>query len=1329
MKALALLAAWAALASAEEPLRIAVLTRLTQVMPEAEKRFVERWGPDRIRLLYGDFEAPPEGWEQADVIFTYLMPREAATRLAPGFRRAMGRGAKVLAHWPEPARRQADIEQDETLLATAVQYWVYGGAENIARCLAFLYVRLGGREDIPVEPPEPMVTVGIYHPEAPGPFVHRGEYLDWYRRSGTKPADSPVVGVLFYHTYFKNRDLAHIDALIAAIEKHGMIPLAVFGWPPPQAEPLLMQDGRVVVEGIFALNVGFARPADQEFFSRLNVHVINLMTTRQSRTDWAEAPQGLRSDQIALQVASPERAGATEPITFAATERSADGKSQVTVPIAERVEAAVRRMARWIALRRKPDAEKRVAILYYNNPPGRGNIGASYLDAPRSLAAILTRLREEGYRTGNGIPGEQELLRMLEAGGRNVEEWAPGELDRIVNQGDAVLIPIAQYRRWLAETPLVFRERLTAAWGPPEKSRLMTIRSRDGEPFCVFPGLRFGNIFIGPQPLRSSFEMAGKTQHDTAIPPPHCYVAAYLWLRHVFRADAIVHLGRHGTLEFLPGKNVGLAGWDACEVLLGDTPSPYFYIVDGGGESTTARRRGHATLISHLTPLLTRGGAQDEFRALREALREIEKVGGDSPGLRAEYEAKARQEIRRLGLESQLGFDPDRTPWEEARERVTDFLEQTEAGPVPLGIHVLGRLPPEELQIEALTEFLKSGFDREELGRLADRFERWARELAAGAQPVADAEWKGSLRDKILTQLRAGARWIADLRASAGLELTNFVRVLRGEYQPSGPSGDPLRAPAALPSGRNLHDFDPSLIPTPAACELGKKLANELLDEQRRRTGKYPEKISLVLWYGETIRHQGAMECQALYLMGVEPQWNSRGVVDGLRLIPESELGRPRVDVVITVAGIYRDGFPDKMLLLDRAARLVQQAGDNALSRNTSRIAEELRKQGVAADVAGRAAATRVFGPAPGDYGAGIANLIKQSRDAGNAGLIVEAYLRHNNFAYGEGVWGEAVPHALASHLKGNEVVVHSRSTNLYGVTDNDDFFDFAGGLHLATKVLNNGRAPEFYIANLRARGRERLQDFRAFLAAEVNSRFWNPKWIRQMQAAGYSGAREMADHLENLYGWQATTPDKVGSAYWERTYQVYVEDKHGLGLREFFDRQNPHARQLMLARLLEVDRQGSYRFAPEQRARLLIEYARSVARFGIACSANTCGNRKLLAAVLSDVRSTKALEAGEFVAFQQRLREALASVRPAREVVSGRGRAGPGRIHRVNTNPLSLIGVPMPRFDRIEVMVPFGLALFGLFLTSSGGLGALQALWLRRRKATIETLDLQARR
>ncbi len=1090
-------AAWTVLVAQTDPLRITVLTRLAQAMPEAEQRFVQRWGPNRIRLLYGDFEAPPEGWDQADVICTYLMTREAAARLAPQFQAAIARGARILAHWPEPATRQIGLRQDEGLLNAAVEYWTYGGAENLARLLAFLYVRLGGRSDIEVLPPEPAPTAGIYHPEAPATFLDTDAYLVWYRNRKKPASDAPIIGILIYHTYLKNHDTAHIDALIAALERRGMLPLPVFGWPPTVAEPFLIRDGSCLVEGVFALNFGFARPVDAEFLARLDVHVINLMITRQSAAEWSASPQGLAAGQLGMQVAAPERAGATEPITFAATERTEDKRARVSAPIAERIEAAVSRMARWVSLRRKPNSEKRVAILYYNNPPGKGNIGASYLNVPASLVAILERLRREGYQTSEGIPSESELLALLETAGRNVEQWAPGELEAVVNRGHAVLIPIKQYREWLAATPTLFRETLLRHWGPPERSRLMTIRSRDGAPFCVFPGLRFGNVFLGPQPLRSSPELAGKTQHDTTLPPPHCYVAAYLWLRHVFRADAIVHLGRHGTLEFLPGKNVGLAGWDAAEVLLGDVPAPYFYIIDGGGESATARRRGHATLVGHLTPLITAAGVQDEFRPLRELLAELDRVAEGAPALLAEYEQRAREEIRKLGLDEQLGLDLAGDGWAESLERVRRFLDEIEVNPIPMGLHVLGRSPSEATQIEALAHFLRSGFSREELSVLRDAPDRWARSLWEGARPPLDAAWNGPLREKVATQLGAGARWLADLQASAALELDNFIRVLDGRYQPSGPSGDPLRAPAVLPGGRNLHDLDPSWIPTPAACEVGRRLADQLLEEHRRRTGSYPDKVSVVLWYGETVRHQGALECQALYLMGVEPRWNSRGVVDDLRLIPDEELKRPRVDVVITVSGIYRDGFPDKMLLLDRAARMVQQAGENALRRNTLRVTEALRRRGLDAATAERVAAARVFGPKPGDYGAGIAGLVKQSRDAGNPDLLADAYLAHNNFAYGERLWGASVFGALAGHLEGNQIVLHSRTTNLYGVTDNDDFYDFAGGLSLATRIVNGGRAPELYVANLRKRGGERLEPFRTFLTTELHARLWNPKWMR----------------------------------------------------------------------------------------------------------------------------------------------------------------------------------------------------------------------------------------
>ncbi len=1330
MRAVALLVfAVVASAHAQVPLRLTVLTRLNQAVPEGYERFVARWGGGRIDLRYGDFESPPPDWDRSEVIFTYLMPREAAERLAPQFRAAVARGAKVVAHWPEPALRHWDLKQDESLVDAAVEYWAQGGPDNIARCLAFLFSKVAGRPGLPVEPPVPAVTVGIYHPRAPQPFLTLDSYLEWHRDLRIVAPDAPRAAVLFYQTNLKSRDTAHIDALIASIEKRGMLPVAVFGWPPPMAEPLLLRDGQPAVDLVFALNFGFAQPADAEFLARLNVHVIDLMTTRQTLAEWSESPQGLRMDQLAIQVAAPERAGATDPITFAATERSADGNSQVTVPIPERIDMAVRRAARWIALRHKPNHQKRIALLYYNNPPGKGNIGASYLDVPGSLAALLQRLRQEGYSTGDAVPSEKDLLQMLERAGRNIEQWAPGELDAIVAENQAVLIPVKQYRHWLSETPKEFQEALLRNWGPPEQSDLMTIRSRDNEAVCVLPALRFGNIFLGPQPLRSSFALAGKTLHDTTIPPPHCYVAGYLWLRHVYQADAVTHIGRHGTLEFLPGKNVGMAGPDPAEVLLGDTPAPYFYIIDGGGESTTARRRGASTLVGHLTPLLVAGGPQEKFRAIRRAFQQIEQVRDSSPGLLAEYQSAARDEIRALRLDAQLGFDLDKTAWDEIAAVVEGFLEETEAGPIPLGIHVLGRAPRDGVQIESLAEFLKTGFSDAELRTLGGLPEVWARDLFAGATPAIDAQWTAGLRDHAQTQLAAGRDWLAGLRASSAAELDNYVRLLRGEYLASGSSGDPLRTPASLPSGRNLHDFDPSQIPTRAACELGRKLGDEVLERHRRRLGRAPGKVSLVLWYGETVRHQGALECEALYLMGVEPQWNSRGVVDGLRLVPDAELGRPRVDVVATIAGIYRDGFPDKAALLDRASRLVQQAGDNTLSRNTRRSVEELIQRGVPREAAERAATARVFGPAPGDYGGGIANLIKQSRDAGDTAQIAEAYLTHNNFAYTNGEWGASVPHALATQLQGNEVVIHSRTTNLYGTIDNDDFFDFAGGLNLATKQVNGGAAPQFYVANLRKAGRERLEDFRTFLAAEMNGRFWNPRWIREMQTSGYGGAREIFDNLENVYGWQATAPEHLDGSNWDKTFQVYVEDQHRLGLREFFDKENPHARQYMLARMLEVDRQGRHHFTPEQKTRLLREYVRSVAQFGIGCSANTCGNRRLQDAVAASAGAAAGLTPAEIRQFRESLNRAFSQSGPAGRKHSappsgdGRGQAASPRPSR----PFRVFEATIGSLVESPAALPIGFALFGLFLAGSGCLGSVQAALLRRRKGALEPISLRS--
>jgi cobaltochelatase CobN len=350
----------------------------------------------------------------------------------------------------------------------------------------------------------------------------------------------------------------------------------------------------------------------------------------------------------------------------------------------------------------------------------------------------------------------------------------------------------------------------------------------------------------------------------------------------------------------------------------------------------------------------------------------------------------------------------------------------------------------------------------------------------------------------------------------------------------------------------------------------------------------------------------------ALALMGVEPIWNARGVVDNLRLIPDSELDRPRVDVIFTISGIYRDGLPEKVLLLDRAARLAASAGDNPISRHDREVAVALRSGGVAADVASQIARARVFGNKPGSYGVGVQQMVEQSKDAdGHTDDLASVYMHYTNYAFSSEVWGGTAAAGLASHLKGNQAVLFSRTSSLYGAIDNDDVYQYFGGLSVASKAVNRF-APEMYIHNLRKAGSESMTDLKGWLASELNVRNWNPKWLAEMQRSGYAGAREMAKSMEHLYGFQATSAEQVDGTFWQNSYDVLVADKHGLGLDAFFKRVNPHAQQSILARMLEVDRQGSYTFAEEDRSNLVRMYVESVARFGVSCTANTCGNMKV---------------------------------------------------------------------------------------------------------------------
>jgi cobaltochelatase CobN len=1200
-------------ASAAEPIRVLVIANTAQLLPQGYEAFRAVYGNDLIDLEIASDSVEPERLRGRDVIVAYFLTAFNEQRLATEAIAARRRGTLMLVAPADAGRRNWELPANPSLNNPVVQYWDQGGVENMAGFLAYVYSVAGGTRQVLVPPAVSQVERGIYHPRAPAPFASLGEYLEWYRTQSFVPARAPLVGLTFFSTSWKSHDLEHIDAFIAAFERRGIGVVPAFDWPLGAMEPLLALDGRSPLRVLFVLNQSMAaRSEDPVLLQKLGVHTINLMATRQSREEWESDVRGLPLDRVRNTLELPESAGASEPVLFSTFEPVGTSGARVNRVVPERLDALVARTARWIALQDKANRDKRVAFIYYNNPPGKGNVGASYLAVYPTLVNLLKRLQQEGYSTGTYVPDERRLTELLERSGRNIELWSPGELRDMVSGGGLQLVSVAQYKTWFSELPARYRAATVARWGRPEDATLMTVRGEDGQKYFVIPGVRVGNLFLGPQPLRQTFEEAASTAHDPETPVPHQYVAAYLWYRHEFKADAVVHVGRHGTLEWLPGKQTAQAGWDASEVLLGDLPNPYIYIMDGGGEAIQAKRRGAAVIIGHLTPMIVDGGALPELEALHAALENLDKVEGNSADLVREYTETARSEIVRLKLDSQLGFALDGVPWDEVERRVHKFLHDTENNTVPLGMHVVGEAPPETNQREGLAAFIKYTFDESEVALLQREIPGWADTIFEGKRPDVPRDYSEALREKIDRALDEAAEWILHLRESPPRELDGLVTVLAGKYLPSGPLGDPLRVPAALPTGRNEHASDGSLIPTRAAWNVGRRMADEFIAKYRIEHGEFPDKISLVLWYGETSRHQGALEGMALYLMGVEPIWNARGVPDNLRLIPDRDLGRPRVDVLFTISGIYRDGFPDKVFLLDRAVRLAAAAGDNAISRHDREVAASLQESGVSAELAGQIARARVFGNKPSSYGVGVGAIVEQSKDAdGHTDDLGNVYLHNMNFAFSSEVWGIGAQGGLATHLKGNQAVVFGRANNLNGALDNDDLFQYFGGLSVASKTVNRV-APDMYVGNFRKQGQESLSGLQDWLAAELNARNWNPKWITEMQRSGYAGAREMAREMEHLYGFQATSAEQVSGTFWQTSFDVFVADKYGLEMDRFFKTANPYAQQSILARMLEVDRQGSYRFSDADRATLVQKYVESVSQFGVSCTANTCGNLKV---------------------------------------------------------------------------------------------------------------------
>lgn len=1152
----------------------------------------------------------------AQAIHLYFPSREVLAQVDVILKEKMRAGVPVFLSPPDTFReRFPEFEKQRLRNEEANRYWDEGGAANLNEFAIFLaHERFGSR----VRPPkrvEKMLAAGIYVTNGGKTYAN----LEAWREEHPKRGDHPRVAVAFYPNLVRLQTLDAVDTMLSACELRDWECAGFFGWPISSISSMIENFKPAV---LFAGNLTVIRQDDGAAIQKIGVPVINLLTDPRTRTEWETTGSGFAPTRTATNLGNPERVGA-----IAAGVWSFNGDAHK-----EGIEMLLDRAAGWIRLQRQSTGAKRLAVLHYNYPPGRGNVGANFLDVPRSLLKVLQSMRDAGYETGE-LPADAETLaRTLDRFSRNVEEWAPGELAKLAKEPSTTLWPVKQYRQFYEKLAPEFRKGVEAQWGSPESSKMMTFQDERLGLCFVIPGLKLGSVWVGPQPLRTSFKQGIDDGHNLAIPPPHQYIAVYLWLRHVLHSDAVLHFGRHGTLEWLPGKERSTAPTDAMPQLLGGLPNLNYYIMDGGGEAMQARRRGNATLIGHLTPMLLLSGQEAKFEPLHKAAHRLEAAKDKNPEILGQLRRDLREEVVKLGLLPQLGLAEKAEFDEEAEKRVHAFLHEMEANVMPARLHRIGEAPVDGTIQEALHALLMMSVDLHEAEEIEDFAPKWAEELMAGRIPQHPSpDWQKRFREAL--------EWKNNLIATVDLEVVSLLKLLDGKYLRSAPAGDPVRRPTALPAGANLHTADSAQSPSKAGCQVAAQLESQLLSEHKKKAGTDLKSTAIVLWYGETERNEGAMECLALRLAGLAPKWNQRGEVTGTDLVEREKLGRPRVNVVLQISGMYRDGYPEKIAWLHDAMRKAASSGepDNSIAEQDRKSEKELTDSGMTGELARESSQLRIFGNAPGRYGSSVYRVVESGNGKDNPAGTGAQYLGEFAFGYsGDGAWGKPQGKAFQQQLKGAEQVLLSRSSHLYGALDLDDVYAYAGAMKAA--ISSSGGKADLQYANLRQAHSPRLLNNSMWLAQEMHSRLWNPKWIKEMKESGYAGARLLSRMTENLAGFQATTPEDVDPSLWRETFEVLEKDRENLGLQKFYAKDNPFARQAMLARFLRENQRGSLKLTSVEKATLMKDYFQSIERYGVACQAQVCGNRELRKWVNSNRSSMTPETRQSFEAYQRRI-------------------------------------------------------------------------------------------
>ena len=1231
--------------NAQGPVRIAVATVAVQtsVFVQAYDRFLTQYGKDKLQL---DLLVEQEWAESPRVLDFQQYDVVLALRCSiPGLETALAESAKsgtwVIA---DSSIRHAKYAQLIDDLPSLQPYYRHRGVSNMVG----LFEQICKLYDVPGVTPrsaeEPPVQ-GLFHPDADHVFTSGKDYWKWYEQTPNFKPDAPRIGVLVYNTLFLNEETDYFAEVIRSIEQAGANPVLGFwfvsvGRDKEHPTPLLDYFGGVDVLMSSSFRLMMEKSAHYAALKTLNVPVLNSIILNETAAEWRDSRQGITPTYLLPGIVTPELAGLIEPTVVAARQRV---KNELTghdyyrtVVIPENLNWQIRRAIAWAKLRKTTADQRRVAILYYNHGTGKQNIGASYLNVTASLERILHDLQHRGYAVADKTPTREEVLSSIQTLGRNVGNWAPAEIDRLVEQG-AVLWPLEKYLAHYDRLPQYVKNQITKQWGQPPGD-VMTF-TRDGRKYFVLPAFQLGNVVVGPQPSRGASESQYTLYHDPHTWPTHQYLAFYFWLRYEWQAHAVVHLGRHGTLEFLPGKSIGLATTDPPAVVLGDLPNIYPYIVDGIGEAVAAKRRGQAVLLTHATPPLTKTTLYKDLAQLQELVnRYIHARDQRQSGLQHEYYHSIVEAAGKLGYlqltPADFAADTNTAAVDEQVQTIAHWLEQIEAQVAPRGLHTFGEAYDAPEVMNMLPRMFQDEFARVKQssgdGRSAEDWLKATSESAAETPP----ETRKDDADRSLIETTA---W--EMRHNR--ELDYLAAALRGEFIEVGPPGDPLSNPSIFPTGRNQYQYNPDKLPTQQAWEVGQRMAEQTIELHRQQHGAFPKKLSVTLWANTMIRTDGVLESEVLHLLGVEPVWNSRGDVEDIRLV--APLGRPRIDVVMTVTGMYRDSFPEKILLLDRAIQLAYEAVDEAalpnyVRLNSDTLVGKLVGAGASEAEALKLAKLRIFGAPTGQYGTGVHHFVNATQQWTQTGEVADQYMERMSNAFSRDGWSRPVKKVFQQQLSGVQAVIHGRSSNLYGVMDLTENFEYQGALALSVEQLD-GKQPDIYINDLVSRNE--VLSGRQAIVLELLSRYHNPDFILSMQQEGFDGAKYFSRIADNQFGWDVVS-DVITAEDWKNYAEIYVEDRYDLGLKEFFDQHNPHALQNIASRILEVDRKQLQELDEETLQAAAQAYVESIAKHGPACASHICANPEL-----AEFAESLALASGEV---------AQADIRKFRQQLQGTG-------------------------------------------------------------------------